>query len=222
MSEQGPAARRSVRHPALLALVVVLVVAIGGGATLAVLGRGDGARAQALVPKPATTTVSTTTTGPPATTTTVALPRPDNPPANPYANVPITQIGAIEIPKIGLVHPIFEGVWLTVVDYGPGHWPGSALPGKIGNSVFAGHRVTHSHPFLDLDRLATGDKVVFDMPYGVYTYEVTSITIVLPDQLSITDPTRQPTITLFACNPKHSAAQRIVVKGKLVSSLPKR
>ena len=31
-------------------------------------------------------------------------------------------------------------------------------------------------------------------------------------------PTRTPTITLFACNPKHSAAQRIVVKGKLVSS----
>ena len=56
------------------------------------------------------------------------------------------------------------------------------------------------------------------MPYGVFTYAVTSITIVLPDRSRITDPTRRPTITLFACNPKHSAAQRIVVKGKLISS----
>ena len=130
------------------------------------------------------------------------------------------QIGTIEIPKIGLVHPIFEGVWLTVVDHGPGHWPGSARPGQIGNAVFAGHRVTHTHPFLDLDQLALGDKVIFNMPKKVFTYAVTSITIVQPDELSITDPTRTPTMTLFACNPKHSAAQRIVVKGKLVSSRP--
>jgi sortase A len=116
------------------------------------------------------------------------------------------------------VHPIFEGVWLTVVDHGPGHWPGSARPGQIGNSVFAGHRVTHTHPFLDLDLLTTGDKIIFDMPHGVYTYAVTSITIVDPTAISITDPTRSPTVTLFACNPKHSAAQRIVVKGRLVSS----
>ena len=95
--------------------------------------------------------------------------------------MPVNQIGTISIPKIGLVHPIFEGVWLTVVDHGPGHWPGSAEPGQIGNAVFAGHRVTHTHPFLNLDQLAIGDKVVFDMPNGVFTYAVTSITIVLPD-----------------------------------------
>jgi sortase A len=94
------------------------------------------------------------------------------------------------------------------------------MPGHIGNSVFAGHRVTHTHPFLDLDLMAVGDKVIFYMPDGVFTYSVTSITIVQPDDLGITTPTRRPTITLFACNPKHSAAQRIVVKGTLISSKP--
>ena len=118
------------------------------------------------------------------------------PPADPYANVPVNQIGTILIPKIGFVHPIFEGVWLTVVDHGPGHWPGSAEPGQIGNSVFAGHRVTHTHPFLNLDQLAVGDQVVFDMPYGVFTYAVTSITIVLPTDIGITDPTRTPPISV--------------------------
>ena len=62
--------------------------------------------------------------------------------------------------------------------------------------MFAGHRVTHTHPFYDLDLLANGDHVIFRMPNGVFTYAVTSITIVQPEQVSIIDPTRAPTITL--------------------------
>ena len=34
----------------------------------------------------------------------------------------------------------------------------------------------------------------------------------------IADSTDTPTFTIFACNPKHSAKQRYVVKGKLVNS----
>ena len=208
---------RSRRTVAALAVALALVIA-GGAAVVAVSHDGN---AHALVPVvPTTTSAAPTTTAPPSTTTstTLALPHPDPAPADPYADVPVKQIGTILIPKIGLAHPVFEGVWLTVVDHGPGHWPGSAKPGRIGNAVFAGHRVTHTHPFLDLDQLAIGDRVIFDMPYGVFTYSVTSITVVLPTDIWITDPTRTPTITLFACNPKHSAAQRSVVKGGLVSS----
>ena len=216
MTDGRPARVSRKRALAGVAAALVLTVA-GGGALFA--SRGGGSRAEAL-PRivPSTTSAPTTTSTVPRTTTTLALPHPTPPPADPYADVPVVQIGTIEIPKIGLVHPIFEGVWLTVVDHGPGHWPGSARPGQIGNAVFAGHRVTHTHPFLDLDQLAPGDKVIFDMPHGVYTYAITSITIVLPTAISITDPTHTPTMTLFACNPKHSAAQRIVVKGRLVSS----
>jgi sortase A len=201
-------------------MVVAFALIIGGCAAFVTISRDDRAPAQVAAPVTATTTdaPTATTTAPPTTTTTLRLPHPTPPPDNPYADVAVTQIGTISIPKIGLVSPIYEGVWLTVVDHGPGHWPGSAMPGRRGNAVFAGHRVTHTHPFLDVDQLAPGDQVIFDMPHGTYTYAVTSITIVYPDQLSIIDPTRTPTITLFACNPKHSAAQRIVVKGKLVHS----
>lgn len=199
--------------------VVGAVLAVTAGATLVVVSHSTGAHALASPPTTTTSTApATTTTTAPPTTTTIKLPQPSPPPANPYADVPVNQIGTILIPKINLASPVFEGVWLTVVDHGPGHWPGSAEPGRIGNSVFAGHRVTHTHPFLNLDQLAVGDQVIFAMPNGVFTYAVTSITIVLPTDIAITDPTRTPTITLFACNPKHSAAQRIVVKGKLISS----
>ena len=203
----------------LVGLIAGAVLAVAAGSTALVVTRSDHASAHTAAPVVTTTTEATTTTTVPRTTTTLApLPQPTPPPVDAYAAVPIYQIGTIEIPKIALVHPIFEGVWLTVVDHGPGHWPGSAMPGHAGNAVFAGHRVTHTHPFLNLDQMAVGDQVIFDMSYGKFTYSVTSITIVQPDDLGITTPTRKPSITLFACNPKHSAAQRIVVKGTLVKA----
>jgi sortase A len=195
-------------------IAVAIALGIIGGAcatTAAVWSRDDGAKRAA----PTTTTRSTTTTLPP-TTTTITLPSPDAPPADPYENVPIVQIGTIEIPKIGLNHPIFEGVWLSVVDHGPGHWPGTAMPGGIGNATFAGHRVTHSRPFYDMDKLAVGDRVTFHMANGDFTYVITETLIVNPDALWIADQTPKKTMTLFACHPKHSAEQRIVVKGELV------
>jgi sortase A len=151
--------------------------------------------------------------------TVATLPRPDPPPSDPYADVPITQVGTISIPSIGLQHPIFEGVWLTVIDHGPGHWPGSAMPGERGNAVFPGHRVTHSHPFRDLDLVAPGDEITFLTPDGAFTYSVTGTQIVLPTDMWVTDPTPTATITLIACHPKGSARERIVVKGELVRAV---
>jgi sortase A len=203
------------RKRTFLGVAIASVLAVAIGATAFVVTRDDKAEARTVA---TTTTTSSTTTVKPTTTTIGKLPQPDPAPIDAYADVPITQIGTMSIPKINLVTPIFEGVWLTVVDHGPGHWPNSAMPGRRGNSVFAGHRVTHTHPFFDMDLLAPGDKVIFDMPYGKFTYSITGITIVQPEDFGIIFPTKNPTITLFACNPKHSAAQRIVTKAKLVKS----
>jgi LPXTG-site transpeptidase (sortase) family protein len=52
-------------------------------------------------------------------------------------------------------------------------------------------------------------------------YTVTGTQIVKPKDVWVTDPTPKPTVTLIACHPKHSAAQRIVVKGKLVGVIPR-
>jgi sortase A len=214
--EEGMSPTR--RKRTLVGVIVATVLAVGVGATAFVVTRDDTAEAKTVAAPTTTTSSSTTTTVKRTTTTLPPLPQPDPSPLDAYADVPIVQIGTMKIPKINLVHPIFEGVWLTVVDHGPGHWPNSAMPGRRGNSVFAGHRVTHSHPFYDMDLLAPGDKVIFEMPYGTFTYSITASKIVEPTALDIVTPTPTPTITLFACHPKHSAAQRIVVTGKLVSS----
>ena len=134
--------------------------------------------------------------------------------------VPQPAIGMIVIPKINLVHPIFEGIDETVIHWGPGHWPGSALPGHRGNTVFAGHRVTHTRPFLDIDQLVPGDRIIFHVATGTYTYEVTDHLVVNPQDVWIAGQTPDATVTIFGCHPKHSARQRYVVRGRLVSAGP--
>ncbi len=219
LSARLPEARAD-RALVVATLTAVMVV---GGSTLAIVRHSPNvARAAEDAP---TLVNSTTTTGAAPTSTTVATrpaPRtvPIEPPENPQAAVPVVQIGEIRIPKIGLVHPIFEGVTLTVIDHGPSHWPGSAVPGQLGNAVFAGHRVTHTHPFLRINELVPGDEIIFKMANGTFTYKVTGHEIVTPKDVHIVDPTPDATLTLFACHPPHFATQRYVVRAVFVSSTP--
>jgi sortase A len=209
---------RADRALVIATLTAVLVV---GGATLAVVNSAPGAASEENAP--VLEALPTTTTTAAVTTTTVApAPRtaPIDPPLNPRAKEPIVKIGEIHIPKIGLVHAVYEGVTLTVIDHGPGHWPGSAVPGQLGNSVFAGHRVTHSHPFRRIHELVPGDDIVFKMQNGTFTYKMTGHQIVTPKDVHIVNPTTDATVTLFACHPPGSARQRYVVRGAFVSATP--
>jgi LPXTG-site transpeptidase (sortase) family protein len=141
------------------------------------------------------------------------------PPAAPsIADLPRGAIGTVEIPKVGLSQPMFEGIGLDVLANGPGHWPGTPMPGENGNAVLAGHRVTHTHPFLDLDQLVPGDQVIFTTAAGRFVYAVAESFVVTPDATWIANPTPDPTITLFACHPKHQKTHRFVVVGHLVAA----
>lgn len=168
----------------------------------------------------------TTTTAAPTTTTAAPRPRassgdsPVRPPANGYAPEPIRLIGQLEIPKIGLSTPIYEGITLRNIDLGPSHWPGTAMPGQVGNAVFAGHRVTHTHPFLHIDSLETGDQLIFTIDGVKSVYSVTSHEVVTPDALYIADQTPTATATIFGCHPPHSATYRYVVHAALVTTGP--
>lgn len=173
---------------------------------------------------PVTTTItSTTTTLPPPPPTTLAppAPRPAKPVSNPgsYAPEPVVEIGTIEIPKIGLTHRIMEGITLRNIDFGPSHWPGTAFPGENGNAVFAGHRVTHTHPFMRINELESGDLVIFRIQGRKSTYSVTGSEVVYPENLSIVNQTETATATLFACHPPHSAKQRYVIHLALVDTV---
>lgn len=155
------------------------------------------------------TTASTTTTLAP-TTTTEPLPVPA-PPPDPHADEPIVEVGIIEIPKIDMTKTMFEGVSLTVLDHGPGHWPGTAMPGHRGNVVIAGHRTSHDRPFRRLDELVPGDEMFLSTLEGRFRYLVVSTEIVDPTAIRIIEQRDGHTATLFACHPPGSTKERIVV-----------
>jgi sortase A len=167
-----------------------------------------------------TTLVSTTTTLAPTTTTTTAAPTttttaaPTTTTAAEKAPERVVNdnvgIGKIEIPKLGVTEYMFEGIELSILDKGPGHWPDTAMPGQVGNMVIAGHRVSHTHPFLHINDLGVGDEVYFSTDGKKYRYEVTGTEIVDPNAVRIVDPTPTATATLFACHPPGSTAYRWV------------
>jgi sortase A len=161
----------------------------------------------------APTTVAPTTAAP--TTSTIPLPIPA-PVPDPGAVEPEIPLGTLEVPKIGLSTTMFEGVTLSTLDRGPGHWPGSAMAGQTGNMVVAGHRMSHDRPFEDLDLLAPGDEMIVTDATGRHVYRVVGTDIVQPEALWILDQTPAATATLFACHPKGSTKQRIVVHLELV------
>lgn len=156
---------------------------------------------------------------PPTTppTTAVPLPNPVDIPDDPYAPEPVVQIGTVEIPKIGLTHPLFDGVTLRNIDEGPSHWPGTALPGQIGNVVVAGHRTVRDHPFKRIAELVPGDQVIFTVNGSRSTYSVTSSQIVNPSDTWIANQTPAYTATLYACHPPGSQTQRYVVHLQLAT-----
>jgi sortase A len=140
------------------------------------------------------------------------LPTPVMPPKDPYAPEPAVVLGTIEIPALGLSLPLNHGVSLNSIDRGPSHWPGTALPGELGNVVVAGHRVTYGGPFRHIDKLVAGDQVIFTVGGRRSVYRVTGHEVVTPDAIEIVDQTPAYTGTLFACHPPGSDAYRYVVR----------
>ena len=144
------------------------------------------------------------------------LPEPVGIPDDPYAPEAVVEIGTMEIPAIGLRHRIFQGVTLHNIDQGPSHWTGSALPGQMGNTVFAGHRTVDDGPFRRIDELTPGDAVIFTVDGARTTYRVTGHLVVAPADSWIADQSTAFTGTLYACHPLGSTAERYVVRLEMV------
>lgn len=179
----------------------------------------------------ATTIAPTTTTVAPTTTTTaVAVVEPatealpteqaaEAPAAEPAApetpdlsRIPRDAIGFIEIPKLNMGQFMLEGIDISILNRGPGHWPGTAMPGQVGNVVVAGHRTSHSRPFRYIDTLEIGDEMFLTVGLEKFRYVVTGHEVVKPDAVWIVDQTETATATLFACHPPGATTYRWVTR----------
>lgn len=124
-------------------------------------------------------------------------------------------IGILNIPKINLEIGIIEGVSYEDIKYVVGHFPRSPMPGEKGNFSIAGHRISYfGQAFKDIDKLEKGDKVKVTYNGKEYTYEVTDMYEVTPNETEALNPTKDATITIVTCTT--DAKNRVIVKGKLV------
>jgi len=72
----------------------------------------------------------------------------------------------------GWVRTVLEGVGQDVLARGPGHYPGTALPGSPGNVAIAGHRVGHGAPFDAAADVRSCDAVVLETRTAWFVYRV--------------------------------------------------
>lgn len=121
------------------------------------------------------------------------------------------------IPRIGLDKYVVEGVSDTDLQKGPGHYPGTAYPGQVGNVGIAGHRTTYGAPFYNLNELKAGDPIYLTTASDAhYTYDVTSQEVVSPSDVAVLNPTPGVAkLTLTTCNPPLSATSRLIVVAEL-------
>jgi sortase A len=149
-----------------------------------------------------------------------AEPPADSPPVPP-ANIPIGDpIGRIEVPRLHLSAVVANGDDDGTLRVAIGHLPDTPLPWEPGNSALAGHRDTF---FRGLRGIRVGDDLRLLTAYGDFTYQVTRMVIVMPDDLSVLAPTPQATLTLVTCYPFSfigHAPKRFIVQAERVDRRP--
>ncbi|WP_018654379.1 class E sortase [Actinomadura flavalba] len=143
---------------------------------------------------------------------------PRRPPANG------TELGALDITPLRVRGTIREGVGNDILDRGVGHYPGTEMPGELGNTVLLGHRTTGPKPFLNLDRLRPGDLIGVTAKKHRYSYRVRELRVIEPDETDVLAPTpfrkrkgkTGTFLTLITCHPKGEDTRRLVVVATLV------
>ena len=137
----------------------------------------------------------------------------------------------MSIPTIDFEQIVVEGVGSDALKKGPGHYPEcrpgferplctpfeEMWPGENGRVIISGHRTTYGAPFYNLDKLKRGDEIVTETSWGDFTYKVTIKTIVEPDSPLVVIKNDEPELVLTTCNPRFSAAERLIVYAELVT-----
>jgi len=133
-------------------------------------------------------------------------------------------LGALIIPRFGddWVRTIGEGIDLPTVlnnrQMGVGRYSQTQMPGEIGNFAIAAHRTTYGAPFADIASLQVGDNIFVETKDGWYQYVFRGLEYVWPNAIEVLEPVPQAPsletddriLTMTSCNPRFSAAERII------------
>lgn len=125
-------------------------------------------------------------------------------------------VGRLIIPSIGLDEIVVEGVGDAELNAGPGHLPGSVLPGDLGNAVISAHRDRH---FSTLGDLNIGDTVYTETASGRSSWIVSKRRVVGAGKPALFS-SDTPVLTLTTCWPIRyfgTAPDRLIIEGRLIA-----
>ena len=126
-------------------------------------------------------------------------------------------LGLLVVPRINVRKVVVEGSDKESLKAGPGHYASTPFPGQPGNAAIACHRTTYGAPCFNLDLLRNGDPIFVQTLQGSFRYEVERTWKVSPKDTTVLAPTPgQNVLTLTTCDPKYSAARRLIVRARLV------
>ncbi|HSP95454.1 MAG TPA: class D sortase [Thermoanaerobaculia bacterium] len=134
-------------------------------------------------------------------------------------------VARLRIPAAEMDYVVFGGDDQATLEKGPGHVPGTELPGEETsrrNCVITAHRDSH---FRRLGWLHKGHRIELETPSGEISYRVVSREIVNPDAVRVLQATKKPRLTLITCYPFNwvgAAPQRLVVVAEPVSATARR
>ncbi|GAA2512257.1 class E sortase [Pilimelia columellifera] len=134
-------------------------------------------------------------------------------------------VARLHIPRLDKRWVVVEGVDPKDIEFAPGHYPKSAMPGETGNFSIAGHRVRST--FWDLDDMRVGDPIVVETQTDWHVYTVARSKIVKPTAVEVVNA-RPPgfdrgskLLTITTCNPKWDNYERLIVHATHTSSQPR-
>ena len=132
-------------------------------------------------------------------------------------------MGYIDIPKIDVHLPIYQGIEEKELQSGAGYWLGSSLPtgGESTHCVITAHTgLVKAKMFTDIDQLEIGDLFTLFVLNRQLTYEVDQILITEPDDIKglyIVDG--KDYVTLYTCYPYGVNTERLLVRGSRVDNI---
>jgi LPXTG-site transpeptidase (sortase) family protein len=126
---------------------------------------------------------------------------PPNNPAPPGGPIP----WIVTIPRIGLIHGVYDGDANRTVDRGnTWHWTGTGLVGQGANTVLFGHRTEHGGPYRNQHLIRPGDELsILTSDQRRYTYRMVAEYITSKYANDILGATRRlggETVSLVSCS----------------------
>ena len=133
----------------------------------------------------------------------------------------IGMMGYIDIPKIDVHLPIYQGIEESALQAGAGYWIGTSLPtgGESTHCVLTAHNgLVRAKMFTDLDQLEMGDTFSLSILDRVLAYEVDQILVTSPMDLSPLEIVEgEDYVTLYTCTPRGVNTHRLLVRGHRVA-----